>query len=632
MASKRKDKATPPGPASWECEVENWEEYTSDEGGEVSSDGDSTDVDAYYTQQFSTAEAQEELVNFLLERHWKGKMTAKDVCLVAWWCGQAGLSEVGALGLSPTSNTGNYRRHLDAYLKQQEGETPGTQLYTVPMPAFVRASGDRAVHNLQTRPAHEAVAQEMEAIDVHKALQSPSFEAPPNFAQHPVARALQESRKAVIPVAVYMDAVQYAKRDSMVVLTLTNLLTGKKHLLATLRKRVMCGQKAGCGCRGWCSLYPLWLWLRWSLEALAKGKWPNGRHNCELDDNLLPGGWRPEDSARSAKAGQDLPCAAACVQIRADWAEMSTRLGAASWSTSSDPCFLCRCSKEHMLDLEQLQQRDPPGWPLRTPAEHDSVCSACEVEVETGELSTQKFSELRAALHMDLRKDGSQGLRLTKAFPELGLRVGDRVEPSEHLLDWKGILEGQPATVMFWRRKCETAMRHRNPLLDPKLGTTLVQCFGIDTMHTLCLGIYQEFTVSVLWKALLSPIFASAEPWQSRNVSIEQRASRAMVKLSKDLKDWYRSFEAENPNIVITRVHDLNVESLGGTESKKQLRAKAHESLGLLRYVTSQLPVWQEHLEQGPLWRQASEALMGLWQGMEHAPVKVAPDMQQVGR
>eukprot|EP00969_Alexandrium_andersonii_P246987 10915701-Alexandrium_andersonii.AAC.1 len=82
---------------------------------------------------------------------------------------------------------------------------------------------------------------------------------------------------------------------------------------------------------------------------------------------------------------------------------------------------------------------------------------------------------------------------------DLGLRKGDRLEPNDDLPDI-GLyesLDAFPRTVLFWRPSRETKVRHRNPLFDGPthadvLGISVLS-LAIDTLHTLNLGVYQEF-------------------------------------------------------------------------------------------------------------------------------------------
>ena len=93
-------------------------------------------------------------------------------------CGQAGLKQVGALGLQPQASSGNYQRKMDAFLRKradpEDSESPG---YVVPIPAFHRASGERAIHDMVCWPPHEGSVAGILSTDLQAAMQR--WEAPP---------------------------------------------------------------------------------------------------------------------------------------------------------------------------------------------------------------------------------------------------------------------------------------------------------------------------------------------------------------------------------------------------------------------------------------------------------------------
>ena len=68
----------------------------------------------------------------------------------------------------------------------------------------------------------------------------------------------------------------YSMTDSCLAVWLEELATGRRFVIAILRKRRVCK----CGCRGWCSYWVLMNWLRTCFVALGKGKWPMQRHDC----------------------------------------------------------------------------------------------------------------------------------------------------------------------------------------------------------------------------------------------------------------------------------------------------------------------------------------------------------------
>ena len=125
------------------------------------------------------SEAEEELMVFLLEQNRQGKLTAKDLCVIAYWCGQAGLTQLKAMGLQPHASSGNFRRHLDSFVAKREGKL-NTMDYVVPVPGFNRAGAERQVRDLVCRPPHEVLLSEMQNQSVLEALEgwNPHTELP----------------------------------------------------------------------------------------------------------------------------------------------------------------------------------------------------------------------------------------------------------------------------------------------------------------------------------------------------------------------------------------------------------------------------------------------------------------------
>ena len=117
---------------------------------------------------------------------------------------------------------------------------------------------------------------------------------------------MQRASEPVTPLALYVDAAQYLKRDSVIVFVCCNLLSGTRHLSAILRKKELCN----CGCRGHCSIRPVLEMLRWSFAALATGAFPAVDH--------MGKSWGQQDEGRAALAGLPLSLTAAVVQVKGD--------------------------------------------------------------------------------------------------------------------------------------------------------------------------------------------------------------------------------------------------------------------------------------------------------------------------
>ena len=133
----------------------------------------------------------------------------------------------------------------------------------------------------------------------------------------------------------YGGAAGAGRLRTIIVVSCCNLVTGRRHVMGVLRKHVCCR----CGCKGWCSLYPLLSFVRWSIDALAEGKWPDKHPDRP---------WRVKDGPNYERAGSDLGFRGAVQYVMADWEAICNYLGFPSWSHKVSPCPLCSTTKQTM--------------------------------------------------------------------------------------------------------------------------------------------------------------------------------------------------------------------------------------------------------------------------------------------
>ena len=202
----------------------------------------------------------------------------------------------------------------------------------------------------------------------------------------------------VHPVSLYLDSVSYSRPDSCLGIWCYFSLTGQRHLLAVLRHSEMCT----CGCKGWCSMHPIWSMIAWSLEHMLEGKHPDTRHDG------TPFG--PLDGERQRVAGQPLGWKAVCVFVKSDLMEHSTSLGLPGLADTISPCPFCFCHGGTLYGYTPLGR----AWPVKRPQHYQAAASACEVVVSLG---SSDRAEVRAALFYDKRKQGNKGRCGTCGFP-----------------------------------------------------------------------------------------------------------------------------------------------------------------------------------------------------------------------
>ena len=150
---------------------------------------------------------------------------------------------------------------------------------------------------MATFPPHEMLAAEFaessSAID-QLARATRDGLLPPLYHEHPWVQASTDN-EPVHPIFLYMDGVSYSRFDTVLGVFVYFLLTGKRHLVASVRKAEYCS----CGCKGWCTIQPLTEMLAWSLAAMGTGRFPCNRHDGKawVDE---------EDAVRQALASTPL--------------------------------------------------------------------------------------------------------------------------------------------------------------------------------------------------------------------------------------------------------------------------------------------------------------------------------------
>ena len=391
---------------------------------------------------------------------------------------------VKKFGLKPESASGHYARKLDNLLGLAELKD---SLYHLPVTGIRKFDTTRSSYDMPILPIHELLDREFEEDDsmlfkLQEARDEGSL--PPSFETHPV---VEKHNGRCIPISLYFDGVAYSNNDTVLGMWFQNMLTHKKSLFCVFRKRLTCR----CGCRWWCSYWPVLNFIRWSLTCLSNGFYPSARH----DDTPFVF----SDSYRASLQGKPLKYPAACVLLKGDWAEFTERFGFPTWGSSTHPCFLCSTTADSMYLCSGLSILSLP-W--KTHSDADFVQSWLHCEKFVTLTSAAQHRRLLDLLHYDSRPTGSLGRSLLQDFDELNLKVGDRLEPCNLLVDvgeqFNSLTEF-PRTVLFWRPSEQTLCLHHCPLFDPLLGLSPTRSIALDTLHTLNLGVMNSLCKEVVW-------------------------------------------------------------------------------------------------------------------------------------
>lgn len=548
---------------SWEQPVHDWDvepeprvPHDADGWG-----GDYSGSDAEEDETTPAVEFIHFMVSLLLAR----TLNARQFCVAMHWAGRAGLECAKPYGFAPGKSSGHYARHLKPLLGSSEQVS---RLYEVDIPGHHKLDLSRTVHHTPTLPPHEAVAEAMTPEYIQEAKEAmASDHMPPAYEEHPVVQAARAADPFafVFAFALFIDAVPYSICDSVLGVWIECVLTGRRWLCAILRKRNSCQ----CGCRGWCSFYPLFRMLHWSLGALAESVWPTARH-----DNRP---WLPSDNWRRDKAGERMPHPGAVVYVKGDWCEYSGTCGMPNWNDGLRPCFSCAGSGadlfvSHGNNILELR------WPSTTAANYEAACVRCERLVT---LTDETKALVLQYLRYDKRDSGSHGRALTQNIPSLGLLANDRLEPSPALPNVAGLEELQmPATVTFWRPSEESICRHRNPLFCARIGLSVVS-LTVDTLHALYLGVMNRWCAIVIWFLFSSGVFGA-------NGAADENLRNSILLLRNTLTTWYGDDRRANPSRVLTRLNDLTVKMVG-TSAEPKCKTKGAETFGMLLFLVDML-------------------------------------------
>jgi len=530
-----------------------------------------------------------EFVHFMVSLLLARTLNGRQFCVAMYWAGRAGLECAKPYGFGPGKSSGHYARHLKPLLGSPEQVS---RLYEVDVPGHRKLDLSRTVHHTPTIPPHEAVAEAMTPEYIQEAREAmASDHMPPAYEEHPVVQAARAADPSafIFAFALFMDGVPYSISDSVLGVWLECLLTGRRWLCAIFRKRNACQ----CGCRGWCSFYPLFRMLRWSLEALAAGIWPRRRHDHRL--------WLPSDNWRRERADERMPHRGAVVYIKGDWCEYSNTFGLPTWHDGLRPCFSCAGSgpdlfASHGNNILALK------WPSTSAADYDAACARCERLVT---LSDETKALVLQYLRYDKRDSGSHGQSLTQHIPSLGLLANDRLEPSSVLPDISDLEHLQmPATVTFWRPSEENICRHRNPLFCEAIGLSVVS-LTVDVLHALYLGVMNRWCAIVIWFLFSSGIFGA-------NGAADENIRNSILLLRNALMNWYGEERRANPSRVLTRLNDLTIKMVG-TRAEPKCKTKGAETFAMLLFLVQLLGKYANRLSAaGRRLHRAGSALVRL--------------------
>jgi hypothetical protein len=144
-----------------------------------------------------------------------------------------------------------------------------------------------------------------------------------------------------------------------------------------------------------------------------------------------------------------------------------------------------------------------------------------------------------------------------------------------------------PFPITFWRPAAETRVRHRNPLMDSRIGVSHER-LAIDLLHTLFLGPAVVLVGHCFWFLIEADawnILGEHSPDDRRQMSIQQ--------LRVQLWAWYSRKRREGEQLC--QLEDLNLSMLGGKPFKVP-NFKAVETKHILPFVLELLGMFESKI------------------------------------
>ncbi len=176
------------------------------------------------------------------------------------------------------------------------------------------------------------------------------------YRTHPeVLSALEEKRQLPNPLSLYVDGVSYmmnagGRNDTVLGIWIESMLSRQRHMLCAVKQSDFCN----CGCRGWCTLYPLLAAAEFMIHTCQTGVVPETDH-----------GGVPLGCSKMYGPGKHVS-RSVLVYIKADWAEWQHTFALAGHASAYSPCALCTSLQSELFDhCGECSDADGPSWTLR---------------------------------------------------------------------------------------------------------------------------------------------------------------------------------------------------------------------------------------------------------------------------
>ena len=225
-------------------------------------------------------QAGQKLRDFLERKLFAGLITAVDLAIQSHYttlCGGVGLED---LAVRPDQAEKHAASHIELILGSKY---PKPVLKSIDVPACTKRGCIREEFKVAMRMPTEIISETYNTTThIEPPGDDPSVLA--LFPNHPVVRVARAEGlhwSRIVPLVIYTDGVKYSTRDSFVQISITDYRTLKMVPFVIVRKDDMCK----CGCRGWCTLFPILVEIAINLRdgrvagfriaaIMTKGDWP----------------------------------------------------------------------------------------------------------------------------------------------------------------------------------------------------------------------------------------------------------------------------------------------------------------------------------------------------------------------
>ena len=220
-------------------------------------------------------------------------LNARQFCILMYKAGKAGLAETVQYGLPPGRPSGHYNRKVKRKFKVIFRDT---RTYRLKIPGRDKNVVGRVSRDFIVAPVWDQLDEDFRR-DRGSKLVLEEFIAdgnvPPIYDSHPVVLAHQHEAP-VYPLSLFVDGVPYSHNDGVIGWWLINHVNKKRYFIGALRKKVVCQ----CGCKGWCTFYPIFVYIHYILKILADKIRPHSRHDGKP--------WGQDEVSFEAHAGEEL--------------------------------------------------------------------------------------------------------------------------------------------------------------------------------------------------------------------------------------------------------------------------------------------------------------------------------------